>query len=96
MATYQVTSDGAGRVTLHGVWQNRTNFTTPVLAGGVLFAATNGAVVALDPHTGQRLWSSAATSAGGSIGGIHWESLIVVNGRVYIPDENGKLTAYGL
>jgi outer membrane protein assembly factor BamB len=96
MATYQVSGDSSGRVTLHAVWHNGTNFTTPVLAGGVLFAATNGAVYALEPHTGKRLWSSATASAGGSIGGIHWESPIVVNGRVYIPDENGKLTAYGL
>lgn len=96
MVAYQVSSDSNGRVTLREMWRNGTRFTTPVLAGGVLFAATNNAVYALDSHTGQRLWSSDASSAGGSIGGIHWESLIVVNGRIYIPDENGKLTAYGL
>jgi outer membrane protein assembly factor BamB len=96
IATYQVGSDGGGQVSLHAIWHNSTNFTTPVLAGDVLFAATSGAIVALDPHSGQRLWSSASASAGGSIAGIHWESLIVVNGRVYIPDESGRLTAYGL
>ncbi|MGE5333938.1 MAG: PQQ-binding-like beta-propeller repeat protein [Nitrososphaerota archaeon] len=96
MATYQVGSDSTGRVTLHSEWRNSQRVTTPVLAGGVLFAATNGAVYALDPHNGQQLWSSRSASAGGSIGGIHWESLIVVNGRIFIPDEDGKLTAYGL
>lgn len=96
MATYQVVSDSGGRATLRAIWHNSVHATTPVLAGGVIFAATSGAVYALDAHTGQRLWASDQQSAGGSIGGIHWESLIVVNGRVYIPDENGKLTAYGL
>lgn len=96
MATYQVMSDSAGRVTLRKMWNNSQNFTTPVLAGGVLYAATVGAIYAMNPHTGEHLWSSKNASAGGNIGGIHWESLIVVNGRVYIPDENGKLTAYGL
>lgn len=96
MATYQVGSDGSGRVTLHEVWHNGIHTTNPVLAGGVLFAAASGQVYALDVHSGQRLWSSTAASAGGTIGNIHWESLIVVNGRVYIPDQDGKLTAYGL
>ncbi|HET9979871.1 MAG TPA: PQQ-binding-like beta-propeller repeat protein [Ktedonobacterales bacterium] len=97
MATYQVSADSGGNVVLKRMWSNGQNFTTPVLAGGgVLFAATSGAVYAMDPYTGQRLWSSKSASAGGSIGGIHWEGLIVVNSRVFIPDENGKLTAYGL
>lgn len=96
MATYQVSSDGSGRVALREMWRNDRRFTTPVLAGGVLFAATNNTVYALDAHTGQRLWSSTASNAGGSIGAIHWESLIVVNGRLFIPDDDGKLTAYGL
>ena len=96
MATYQVAADSSGRVILKQMWKSSQNVTTPVLAGGVLYAATSGAVYAMDPHTGQRLWSSKSAGAGGSIGGIHWESLIVVNGRVFIPDENGDLTAYGL
>lgn len=96
MVAYQVAADSNGQVTLRKMWNNSQNMTTPVLAGGVLFVATSNAVYALSPHTGEHLWSSNNPSAGGSIGGIHWESLIVVNGRVYIPDENGKLTAYGL
>jgi hypothetical protein len=35
-------------------------------------------------------------SAGGNIQGVHWESPTVVNGRVYMPDESGTITAYGL
>jgi outer membrane protein assembly factor BamB len=98
MATYQVGSDGNGRVTMREKWRNALHTTNPVLAGGILFAAGSGGgtVYALDPHTGRQLWTSTAANAGGSIGNIHWQSLIVVNGHVYIPDGKGRLTAYGL
>lgn len=96
MAMYQVASGSKGQVTMRKVWHNSLHTTNPVLAGGMLFAAASGVVYALDAHTGQRLWSSDRASAGGTIGGIHWESLIVVNGRIFIPDEDGMLTAYGL
>ena len=58
--------------------------------------ATDHQVFALDPLTGHQLWNSTDASAGGSIGGIHWQSPIVVNGRLYCADQDGHLTAYGL
>jgi hypothetical protein len=42
------------------------------------------------------VWSSSQRSAGGSIGGVHWESPIVVKGWLYMSDESGNLTAYSL
>jgi hypothetical protein len=44
--------------------------------------------MALDPVTGNPLWSS------GTIGSIHWQSPIVVNGRVYVTDESARLWAF--
>jgi outer membrane protein assembly factor BamB len=96
IAAYLVSSDSDGTTRLRLAWRTNDETTTPVLAGGVLFAATSGAVLALDPSTGERLWSSAQESASGSIGDIHWESPIVVNGRLYISDESGAMTAYAL
>jgi hypothetical protein len=96
IAAYFVSTDSGGTARLRLAWRTSDETTTPVLAGGVLFAATDGAVLALDPSTGERLWSSDQESAGGSIGDIHWESPIVVNGRLYISDESGAMTAYGL
>jgi outer membrane protein assembly factor BamB len=93
---YQAVTDGAGVTRLQQVWKNGDTGTTPVLAGGVLFQQESGAVLALDPRTGKTLWSSKQSSAGGSTGNIHWQSVIVVNGRVYAADENAALTAYGL
>ncbi len=48
------------------------------------------ALLALDPITGKELWRD------GDLGGIHWESPVVANGIVYLSDNNGKLTAWGL
>src|SRR5262249_14427918 len=91
---YQARTDGSRATRLVAQWQPGIATTTPVIAGGALFAATSGRISALDPRTGQRLWSSDQPSAGGSIGGIHWENPIVTGGRVYCPDEDGQLTAY--
>jgi outer membrane protein assembly factor BamB len=70
--------------------------TSPVVANGILFVAFNGVLVALDAQTGKELWSSTMSSAGGTIGPIHFESPIVVNGWVYCSDQHGKITAYAL
>jgi len=42
----------------------------------------------LEPHTGRERWHSD------EIGPIHWESPILVNGILYITDENGDLFAF--
>jgi len=93
---YQVVTASDGTTTLEQKWGIRQGATSPVVAGGMLFAAAGGKLFALDPRTGQQLWTSASPSAGGSIGGIHWESPIVVGGRLYCSDENGRLISYGL
>lgn len=94
---YQVHTSPQGVTTLHKVWSRDASATSPIVAGGVLFAATSlNGVVALDPHSGRQLWSSADPAAGGNIGGVHWESPIVVGGRLYCTDEQGQLSAYGL
>ncbi|MDE1884310.1 MAG: PQQ-binding-like beta-propeller repeat protein [Xanthomonadaceae bacterium] len=71
------------------VWQNSTGGSTPVVANDVLYYFS-GSINALNPKTGALLWSDS------SPGGVHWESPIVVNGRVYITDQNGRLWAYAL
>jgi outer membrane protein assembly factor BamB len=93
---YQVVTDDTGTPSLKLVWQTDDKTTTPVLSGGVLFAAASGAVLALDPSSGRHLWSSTQGDAGGTIGDIHWESPIVLGGSLYITDESGTISAYGL
>jgi outer membrane protein assembly factor BamB len=64
--------------------------TSPLVANGVLYIASNGLITALNATDGSLLWSD------NSIGPIHWESPIVANGMLYITDQNGNLTAYSL
>lgn len=96
MRAYQVQTNASGVTWLAQAWRTGDALTSPVVAGGVLFAAGSGALRAYDPTTGHTLWSSDQAGAGGSIGAIHWESPIVVDGAVYITDENATITCYGL
>ena len=65
------------------------------MANGVLFLAssvdaTHGLIRALDPLTGDTMWSD------NTIGTIHWSVPVVDNGVLYISDENNHLTAYAI
>lgn len=96
LQAYRVVTDGNGTTRMQSAWSVPLGTSSPLLAGGVLFAATSNLIVALDPATGHSLWRSDQGSAGGSIGEIHWQSPIVIAGRLYCADESGHLTAYGL
>jgi outer membrane protein assembly factor BamB len=93
---YRVVTDRHRDTRLRQAWHLPVVTTSPVLANGVLFASSNGALLALDPRSGKNLWSSAQASALGTLAGIHWESPIIVGGRVYASDESGAVVAYGL
>jgi outer membrane protein assembly factor BamB len=70
-------------------WANAAAGTSPVVANGLLYHAGSGALHALDPTTGATLWSDTT-----NVGGIHWESPIVIQGRVYLTDEASHLIAW--
>jgi hypothetical protein len=53
---YQVSTSPQGSTTLSSVWNVEGSATSPIVAGGVLFAATSlNGVVALEPQTGRQL-----------------------------------------
>ncbi|MGD0473882.1 MAG: PQQ-binding-like beta-propeller repeat protein [Candidatus Velthaea sp.] len=85
------TVNGTSRLT--PVWRaslaGAVQGTSPAVAGGMVFIATSGQLVALDAQTGDRLWS-------GPLGQIHWESPAIAGGAVYCSDENGGLSAFAL
>lgn len=93
---FKVVTDGSGVTQLQQVWTVGIHGTSPVVENGVLFIAEGGVLSALDPTTGATEWASTQPGAGGTIGDIHWESPIVVDGTLYCTDESGNLTAYGL
>ncbi|HEU0027931.1 MAG TPA: PQQ-binding-like beta-propeller repeat protein [Ktedonobacterales bacterium] len=97
LTVYRLMTGADGVSRLEQVWRDtEARTTSPVVANGVLYGAESGALRAWNAATGRRLWGSDQGGAGGSIGGIHWESPIVVGGALYISDENAALTCYGL
>ncbi|MEO7063896.1 MAG: PQQ-binding-like beta-propeller repeat protein, partial [Dokdonella sp.] len=76
-------------------WTKSGSSTSAIVANGVLYnagACSGGGtcISARNPLTGNVLWSSP------TIGGIHWQSPILVNGAIYITDNNAKLWKFGL
>ncbi len=95
-SAFKVATDTNGNSSLQFAYQNNDVSSSPFIANGVLYLQGPGVLRAVDPTTGNTLWSSSQASAGGSIGGLHWQSPIVVNGQVFVPDNSGKITAYAL
>jgi outer membrane protein assembly factor BamB len=101
IAAYRLKTNSSGQSQLVEIWnaspgQTGGEGTSPVVAGGMVFVAYDGAIYALNATSGNALWSSAMKSAGKTIGPVHWQSPIVVNGWVYCSDQNGNLTGYAL
>lgn len=93
MASYKVVTSGH-KPRLVVFWHRSGSFTTPIIVSGTLYVAENGAVLALNPANDRQKWSSANGSAGGTIGGIHWEYPTVSGRLLVMTDENGRLYAY--
>ncbi|HEY6321362.1 MAG TPA: PQQ-binding-like beta-propeller repeat protein [Thermoanaerobaculia bacterium] len=69
-------------------WTQHAGGTSPIVANGILFYAGGPGIQALDLLDGSVLWSDKMPS------GLHWESPIVVNGRLYVTDNTAHLIAY--
>lgn len=68
---------------LHSVWSNATGGTSPVLAGNLLYVAGSGSVKVYVPTSGRLV----ATLPSGP---VHWQSPIVANGHVAMPEGNAN------
>ncbi|PWB55753.1 MAG: hypothetical protein C3F13_03535 [Anaerolineales bacterium] len=88
-AGLQLTVNASGEASLTPKWTS-SGGTSALIANGVVFIARSGVISAFSAVTGSLLWSD------NRIGSIHWESPIVANGRLYITDQSGNLTAYSL
>jgi len=88
LAAYQVTLS-AGLPSLTQRWTAAAG-TSPIITNGTLYYLTGSKLTALDPVSGTLIWQSAA------LGGIHWQSPIVVNGRIYVIDNTSQLWTYQL
>jgi hypothetical protein len=82
LAAYKVTL-AAGIPSLTQQWTAAPG-TSPILANGTLYYLTlsgSNTLTALNAVTGSLIWQSAA------VGGTHWQSPILVNGRIYLTDD---------
>jgi outer membrane protein assembly factor BamB len=89
-AAYQLV--GAARPRLRVAWQNGTSGTSPVLSGGLLYVYNqqDGALVIRNPLSGAQIRSLPVPVG-------HWNSPIVVGGRIILPtgsyfDKRGSST----
>jgi hypothetical protein len=101
--TWVFLSDGAGTAawvlrggSLHAVWQNSNAGTSPIVAGGLLYVEGSGGIHVYTPASGHEVGNLP-------IGNVHWESPIVVDGRVAATEgnsndhaESGVLDIYSL
>ncbi|HEY2736945.1 MAG TPA: hypothetical protein VGK45_00995, partial [Thermoanaerobaculia bacterium] len=88
LSAFQVTVDGAGNPSLTLKWSITGTGSSPLLANGILYWESANRMRAIDPRNGNPLWSDT------TFGAIHWESPIVIQGRLYATDESGKLWAW--
>ena len=90
LAAFRLEIDKSGIPGLKFEWKQSDGSSSPIIANNILYCAVSGSVRALDPVSGKLLWQNK------NIEGIHWESPIVDNGVLFITDESGDLTAFGL
>ena len=79
-----------GTPSLDPKWTQPTGGSSPVVANGIVFYLSTGGIRALAPISGTQVWNDA------SVGGVHWESPIVVNGALYVTDETARVWRFGL
>lgn len=98
---YGLHTNGSGISTLVKKWSSSPGATygegtSPAVADGIVFIAFDNALFALNATSGSVLWNSAKYGSSKSIGPVHWQSPIVVNGWLYCADLNGNLTAFAI
>lgn len=94
LSAFKVVTNGQGRTSLQLAYTNGNSGSSPLIANNVLYVQGKNGVNAMNPTTGNVLWNSNRTGAG--VGSLHWQSPIVVNGQLYVPDNNGTVSAFGL
>jgi len=89
--TWIFAADGGGTAAwtvangkLTRIWNHATGGTSPVVAGGLLYVYNpNGGLRVYDPRRGTQIASL-------DCGGGHWNSPIVVDGRIALPEGNAN------
>jgi PQQ-like domain len=84
----------AGAPSLTQKWTISTTSTSPIVANDVLYSyggcPGGSCLIARNPITKATLWTSVVIS------GFHWQSPILVNGRIYVTDNSSHLHVFAL
>ena len=86
---YHVVFNGSGKPSLSRDWTFNAAGTSPVVANGVVYYTSDSTLRGVNALTGIQVWSAA-------IGGIKWQSPIVVDGHLYITDNASQLWSFAL
>jgi hypothetical protein len=86
--TLNTDANGVSTIKQEYLFKNMTG-SSPFMANDVLFVQGNNAIYALVPKTGEVLWQGAG-------GSLHWQSPIVVNGRIFFSDNSRNAYAFSL
>lgn len=84
----KLTAGVTGNPLLANQWTSATGGTSPIVVNGILYYSSYAGLRALNPVSGVQFWASSTPS------GLHWESPIVVGGRLFATDDTGHLLAY--
>lgn len=90
LSALRVVADGSGAPALAQAWTDPNGGTSPVVANGVVVYVGGAGLRMLSAKHGTVLFSDAGP---GQVG-IHWQSPIVIDGRIYVADNGGNLWAY--
>ncbi|HET8912721.1 MAG TPA: PQQ-binding-like beta-propeller repeat protein [Ktedonobacteraceae bacterium] len=95
LVAYKIITDQNGHSHFQQAYFNANNGgSSPFIANNILYVQGSGNLRAMDPKTGTILWQSTQGSAGGSIGSLHWQSPIIVDGLILLPDNSQQFTEY--
>jgi len=92
LAAYKIVLDGAGKPSLSQQWTSNSG-TSPIVAGGVVYYLSGTHVKALDAVTGASIVADTSGWATTAFSGVHWQSPILVGGRLYFVDGTSAIGA---
>ena len=82
---YRIALDDNGRPSLSQQWLAQSG-SSPIVANGTIYLMSYDHLIALDAVSGARLDSDTSSWATTSFSNQHWQSPILVNGRIYLFD----------
>jgi hypothetical protein len=85
MAAYKIVLDGSGKPSLSLKWTGY-NATSPIVANGVVYFTSDARLYAYDAISGESMVADSSTWATTIFNDTHWQSPIIVNGRIYVVD----------